>query len=331
MKQHPFLSELRWSVLSLCRSLVLSLWFVSFIPLTGSQVIDFPEMVDEARERKVPMTFHLPAEKEAMPLVLISHGGGGNRHGMYALSAELAQQGYVVLCLEHVTSNTDNIRLRMKSQGLGFGDALRDCGKDKVARENRPLDVRFAIDLAEEFNQRDERFKGRIDFEQIAMVGHSYGAYTTMVCCGAKPRGIEKELSEPRIKLGIAFSPQGTDGVFFDEKSFAHVQVPFVGVSGTGDIQGDGHREFFKLMPPGDKHLLWFHDANHFSFSDSSGSPRRFHLRKDKDVTRSLKVIVPRILDHYLKNQGELNEKERGHLVTESLGGKVKKIEWIRN
>ncbi|QEG38833.1 alpha/beta hydrolase family protein [Roseimaritima ulvae] len=296
----------------------------------AQSVIDLPNNLDKARARNVPVTFHLPKQKVAQPLILVSHGGGGSRHGLYALAAETARQGYVVMCLEHVTSNTTDLRRRMRTQGLGFRDALRDCGDDMTARKNRPLDVRFAIDLAEQLNREDARFKGRIDLSQIAIVGHSYGAFTAMVCCGVKPVDLDGDLGEPRIKLGIALSPQSSNGKFFDEDSFATVTRPFVGISGTRDLSGDRHRDFFKLMPKGDKHLLWFHDANHFSFSDSSGSPRTF-LRPDTDVTNALKVIVPKILDSYLRGEPKLDEATRKQLVDRSLGGKVRRIEWHVN
>lgn len=243
------------------------------VTFAQAQVIDLPQNVDASRRRDVPMTFHLPKQREPQPLVLVSHGGAGSRHSMYALAAEITRQGYVVLCLEHVTSNTDDVRRRMRSEGVGFRQALIACGDDKVPRKQRPLDVRFAIDQAERLNRDDPRFQGRIDLSRIAIVGHSYGAYTAMVCTGVKPVGIRGDLTEPRIDLAIALSPQSANGNFFSRTSFSDVEVPFVGISGTGDIAGDGHRDFFRLMPDGDKHLLWFHDATHLSFSDPTGGP----------------------------------------------------------
>jgi hypothetical protein len=103
-----------------------------------------------------------------------------------------------------------------------------------------------------------------------------------------------------------------------------------VGISGTQDLAGDGHKDFFKLMPKGDKHLLWFHDATHLSFSDPTGGPRRIP-QPDTDVTNALKVIVPRILDHYLRGEPKLDEATRKELVNKSLGGKVRRIDWDAN
>lgn len=297
------------------------------VTLAQAEVIDLPQNVDASRRRDVPMTFHLPKQREPQPLVLVSHGGSGSRHSMYALAAEMAEHGYVVVCLEHVTSNTDDVRRRMRTGGIGYRQALIACGEDKVPRKQRPLDVRFAIDQAERLNRDDARLRGRIDLSRIAIVGHSYGAYTAMVCSGVKPVGIPGDLTEPRIDLAIALSPQSANGNFFSRTSFSGVQTPFVGISGTGDIAGDGHRDFFRLMPDGDKHLLWFYDATHFSFSDPTGGPRRL-LRPDTDVTHALQVIVPAILDCYLRKDTTLDQSTRDALVKKSLGGKVRKIEW---
>jgi len=292
-----------------------------------TKVIDLPDLVDVSRDRAVPLTFHLPKQAAAQPLVLVSHGGSGSRHSMYALAAEIARQGYVVACLEHVTSNTDDVRRRMRTEGVGYRQALIACGDDKVPRKQRPLDVRFAIDQAERLNRDDARFRGRIDLSRIAIVGHSYGAYTAMVCSGVKPADIRGDLTEPRIQLAIALSPISANGNFFNQDGFSEVTIPFVGISGTRDIVGDRHRDFFRLMPKGDKHLLWFHDATHFSFSDPTGGPRRL-LRPDTDVTHALQVIVPAILETYLREGPKLDKAKRDELVKNSLGGKVRKIEW---
>ncbi|MDF3127664.1 hypothetical protein P0Y35_00500 [Kiritimatiellaeota bacterium B1221] len=290
-------------------------------------VVDLPRNMDGARKRNVPAVFHLPRQTAPQPLVLVSHGASGSRHGMYALAAEMAKQGYVVMCLEHVTSNTGNIRWRMRSQGLNYKQALKACGNDKAVRENRVRDVGFAIDLAEKLNRVDKRIQGRIDLSRIAIIGHSYGAYTAMVSCGVLPVTTDEDLSEPRIQLGIALSPQSANGNFFNEQSFAKVTVPFVGISGTRDLSGDAHGDFFRLMPEGDKHFLWFHDAHHFSFSDPAGGPRK-NIQSDADVTHALKIIVPQLLDVYLRGEARLNEEARNALVSEALRGTVHAIEW---
>jgi len=208
--------------------------------------------------------------------------------------------------------------------------AQMDSGNDMAERRERPLDVRFAINLAEKLNREDPRFKGRMDLSQIAILGHSYGAYTTMVSCGAHPVGITGNLAEPRIKLGIAFSPQSANGNFFNTHSFTNVTGAFVGISGTRDIAGPSHRDFFKLMPKGNKHLLWFYDANHLSFSDPTGGPRSIP-NPDTDVTKALKAIVPGILDAYLRRGPALDATARKQLVEKSLSGTVRRIDWDAN
>lgn len=297
-------------------------------------VLDFPDHQDSVRDRQLPVKFHLPKSNQPSPLVIVSHGASGTRDGLFALASELAENGYVVLCLEHVTSNLDDIRRRMRNNRVGYRDALVACGKDLVPRKNRPLDVRASIDFATRLNQKDQRLRGRIDFSKIAMLGHSFGAYTTMACCGVKPVGIEEDLSDNRIHLGIALSPQAANGNFFDKDSFANIKVPFVGITGKSDktsfltsVRQRG--DFFKLMPANiDKHFIFLNDAGHFSFSDPSGSNRKTLLRPDEHTTRVLKTIVPKILDAYLLGQGELKEADRNALVKASLGGSVTSIQW---
>ncbi len=297
------------------------------------QIVDFPQNMDQKRNRNVPIKFHLPKERTAQPVVVISHGAGGSRDGMFALAQEIAKQGYVVMCLEHVTSNTDNIRERMKAKRWGFRNAVVASGKDISARRNRPLDVKFAIDLATKLNLEDSNLKGRMDLSRIAMIGHSYGAYTTLVCCGAKPVGIQDQLADARVKLGIVMSPQAGNGEFFDATSFQAIKVPFMGISGNRDrtqfvTSVKDREDCFRSMPPGDKHFVWFDDAGHFSFSDSSGSGRKVLLKPDSDVTNALKRIVPSILDVHLRGTEKLDAAARNQLVDASLAGSVKRIEW---
>lgn len=312
---------------------ILTIFFLPKIGFAQQSVIDLPNNFDKNRQRTVPVTFHLPKQKSAQPLVLVSHGGAGTRDGLYSLASAISDQGYIVMCLEHISSNLENIIQRMRSERLSFRNALIDCGKDETARRNRPQDVRFAIDLAKRLNHDDDRFKNRIDLSRIAILGHSYGAYTTMACCGVKPVNIKEDLREPRIKLGIALSPQAGNGSFFDKNSFSKVTVPFAGISGTKDLTQfitsvEQRKDFFKLMPAGDKHLIWIHDAGHFSFSDPTGSKRRISIPPDKDVTEALKVIVPSLLNRYLRNGAELDESNRKNLIKKCLRGKVHQIDW---
>ena len=60
---------------------------------------------DAARDRDVPLRIYLPASRAAEPVVLFSHGLGGNRDGCSYLGHHWAARGYVAVFLQHPGSD----------------------------------------------------------------------------------------------------------------------------------------------------------------------------------------------------------------------------------
>ena len=56
---------------------------------------------DEARERTVPVKVYLPETKEAVPVILFSHGLGGSRDNNAYLGNFWAKHGYVAVFMQH--------------------------------------------------------------------------------------------------------------------------------------------------------------------------------------------------------------------------------------
>lgn len=250
--------------------------------------MDFPALTDPARNnRRVPMKVHVPLGLGPFPIVIASHGAGGNRDGNFAQARHLATHGYMVVCIEHVGSNTKLVM----SGGLRVGKTVAAMTRNSQEVLNRPKDVRFAIDQVIRWNREHDQLRGKFDRERVGMMGHSFGAFTTLVVCGARPaldwmkprvgtgQGLGPNLFDERIRCGVAFSPQGPGDPFFLEESYASIQVPLLGVSGSKDKQQNFEPEHrkrsFQYWPAGDRYLLWINNANHMSFSDSTGSKRR--------------------------------------------------------
>jgi predicted dienelactone hydrolase len=103
------------------------------------------------------------------PLVVFVHGLGGSLLSNAYLCEHLASQGFIVMAIDyadnHETGSTVNPALSMFT---------------------RPRDVSWQIDYAEQLNaDENSQLRGMIDIEHIAVVGHSYGGYTTLVAGGA--------------------------------------------------------------------------------------------------------------------------------------------------
>lgn len=249
--------------------------------------IEIPDLKDEERAgRRVPIKVHVPEQQGKCPVVVLSHGGGGNWDANFAQANHLASHGYAVLCLEHVGSNTE----RMK-QGLRFMENVKAMTRGSSEVLGRPKDVSFALDQAEEWNRTHPVLKGRLDLHRVGVMGHSFGAYTTLVVCGARPaldwltppvppgKGLGPDLSDPRVAAGVALSPQGPGEPFFLESSYASVNRPLLGITGSRDKQQgappEHRRRCFELLPAGGKIFIWLANADHLGFSDSKGSGQR--------------------------------------------------------
>ncbi|HEB57716.1 MAG TPA: hypothetical protein ENJ01_00650 [Gammaproteobacteria bacterium] len=253
--------------------------------------LDFPDLRDAAREgRRVPIKVHVPQGDGPYPVIIISHGAGGNRDTHFAQARHLASHGYVVLAVEHTASNTARLK-----RGFRKAKNLREMARDPKAILGRPKDVGFAIDRAEAWQASHPRLGGRLDLGRIGVLGHSYGAYTSLTVAGARPaldwlepavppgRGLGPDLHDPRVRCAVALSPQGPGEPFFHEDSYASLRIPVMGISGTRDRELAGNRpakqrlEAFRLWPTqrGRNRFVWIDGARHVDFGDATGSGQR--------------------------------------------------------
>lgn len=102
------------------------------------------------------------------PVVIYSHGFAGHSYGTAYLLEHLASQGFVVLAPDH----------------LEMWDPLyKDIPMSSV---QRPLAIRQTIGFGEELTAAGGVLAGMIDTNTIAVVGHSYGGFTSLLMGGAR-------------------------------------------------------------------------------------------------------------------------------------------------
>ena len=112
-----------------------------------------------------PVFYGTPAMEGAdmteglLPVVLMSHGLGGNIRTLSWLSAGLAERGAIVVGVNHPNSSTGDFDLLA---GLSHGTRAQDL--------QQALDVLTA----------DPRFAGQLDLGRVMAAGFSYGGWTAL-------------------------------------------------------------------------------------------------------------------------------------------------------
>lgn len=305
------------------------------------ELVAMPDLTDAARNnRRVPVKVHLPVGDGPFPVVLISHGAGGDWDSHYAQAQHLASHGFVVFCLEHVGSNTE----RLKSSRRPLQDLLA-MTSDAGEVLGRPRDVRFALDRAAEWQRTHAKLRGKLDLQRVALMGHSFGAATTMMVCGMRPaldwlrptvspgRGLGPDLRDARVKCGVALSPQGVGEPFFLKESFGSLAVPLLGISGSqdrqqGNLPAENRRQAFALWPAGAHKLVWLANAKHIDFYDSTGLARpMLPSATRRDVQDICRVATLFFLSGQLKGDTETAARLTTEGLAPWIGGSVNKVE----
>lgn len=101
------------------------------------------------------------------PLILLSHGSGGNRWGHHDLAEQLARNGYLVAAIEHPGDNYHD------QSGVGTDRVLL----------GRPLQLSALLDTL----LRDRLWASLIDARKVGVAGFSAGGYSALLLGGARP------------------------------------------------------------------------------------------------------------------------------------------------
>lgn len=239
-------------------------------------------LYEPRRQRRFPVDLYLPQQSQRpAPLVVISHGLGSDRTTFAYLASHLASYGFAVAVPEHPGSNADQL------QALINGLASEVTPPAELI--DRPLDIQFLL------NELQRSFGGRINLQQVGVLGQSFGGYTVLALSDAKIdfellgkecdpsndslnlslllqcRALELlsrdyQLSDERIKAGIAINPVGS--TIFGKSQYSQIQIPLMLVASSDDNVAPALPEqiqpFTWLTTP-NKYLVLLRGGTHFS------------------------------------------------------------------
>ena len=245
-----------------------------------------------------PVEVYLPESPTSrllkLPAVVISHGVGSDRTSFDYLARFLAARGYVAISLEHPGSSAERLRDLLS----GRADQIPD--DEFISRPRLVSEVLDALSQRASINKNLDI----IDFNNVGIIGQSFGGYTAFAVAGAPvnldslrntcPPEFSPNLSlllqcqavaiapldqrsltfqDNRIQAVIAINP--ITSTLFGPDSLAQVNVPVMMVAGSADTVAPALPEqilpFTWLTTP-DKHLLLLDGATHFSTIGETGT-----------------------------------------------------------
>ncbi len=255
------------------------------------------ELNDISRNRRLPVDIYLPTTQNSdlktqdslsapFPLIVISHGVASDRSPFVYLAEHLASYGFAVAVLEHPGSNAQ--RIQQYFAGL--------AGPPEAAEFiNRPLDIKYLLNELERLDKSDPTLQGKLNFQQVGAIGHSFGGYTVLALAGAKinfeqlrqdcsPNNSSfnlslilqcqatelpaenYELKDDRIKAIIAINP--IDSSILGQAGVSQIKIPVILVAGSQDIFAPPVFEQirpFTWLTDSNKYLALIENATHFS------------------------------------------------------------------
>ncbi|MBD2164705.1 alpha/beta hydrolase [Calothrix membranacea FACHB-236] len=240
---------------------------------------------DTARNRNLPVDLYLPQASAPSPLIVISHGVASDRYAFVYLAEHLASYGFAVAVLEHPGSNAE--RFQLYFSGLAGPPEAQEF-------INRPLDVKFVLDQLQQRDKSDRNLQGKINFQQIGAIGHSFGGYTVLALGGGKLNfeqlrrdcapnrtlnvsvflqcrayelpAQDYQLQDDRIKAVMAVNP--IDSSVLGESGINQIKLPTMLIAGSQDIFAPPLSEQiypFTWLPNPNKYLVLIENATHFS------------------------------------------------------------------
>ncbi|MGQ0527192.1 MAG: alpha/beta hydrolase family protein [Alphaproteobacteria bacterium] len=265
------------------------------------------EFQDLKRNRKIPYKLYYPETTEKVPVILWSHGYGGNRDGAGFIARHVASHGYILL---HITHPGSDASLWEGKPGHPW-DILRGIKITRDMSFERFKDVPFVLaELeAEHFEHTD--ILPRMNLSKLGISGHSFGALTAQIMAGQKYPDTQNHLirmKDERFTAGIAYSPMPMDHISNAPPAeiFGSIDIPLFHMTGTDDgspIEGFGYEKrlsVYENSGAADKYLMVLQHGNHMVYNGTRGKLEKNPNREEHENIITIASLA--FWDAYLKD-----------------------------
>lgn len=253
------------------RVVPLELWYPASDDRQGADLD--PERQDRYRvipsAPEVPQSAVRDAEAKAgpFPLVMFSHCFGGHRRQTTHLCTHLASHGYVVGSIDHLGNTISDIMQMASSIAEGSLEVPIDTiGMVKTIMDDRPTDVRFAIDHLQA--GAPGLPASLLDHDcGVGMIGHSLGGWTTL----------RVARDDRRIRAALPLAPAGGRVALGSGAALLEAaldldwdrDLPILYLVAERDslLPLDGIRGLF-ARTPGSKQMVVLSESDHLHFFD---------------------------------------------------------------
>ena len=251
---------------------------------------------DASRNRDIPVRIRLPTGSAKVPVILFSHGLGGDIAAGTLWAQAWATHGLAVVHVQHAGSDAAVYR---DAKGPDDTKARVRAAATGVQLQARVADISFVLDELATRKTEGQCNLARLDLGRAGIAGHSMGAWTAQAIAGQNFFGAPC-LADRRFVAALAFSPSAPNNASAAE-AFGDITIPFMSVTGSLDgnplaakaeirAAAEAQRTGpYTAMPPGRKYLLVFDGGDHMVFS---GNSRRAPTPTDLHIQASTKAAT---------------------------------------